>query len=214
MSVKNKTNQIKFPCGNLPIHSGKRPKSLQWLLSLQPAPRAPRSSHPQYSWSGCLGNIHRTSRVPFHPRSPAPDASTARSGRPLGSHPPPQQLPLRCHPQKGLSCPWPGQHSHNPLSQPYGWGICLVVQILSPSTKMWDPRGKKYCLLCPQCWMCLSADTPSVFVKWRNKVLVHPLRENKGVGLAKMDEGGQKVQTSSHKRKKSWGCNVQHGNSS
>ena len=29
--------------------------------------------------------------------------------------------------------------------------------------------------------------------------------------MGKMGEGGQKVRTSSYKKSKSWGCNVQHG---
>ena len=33
-------------------------------------------------------------------------------------------------------------------------------------------------------------------------------------GLGKVDEGGQKEQTSSYKIHKSWGCNVQHGDCS
>ena len=32
-----------------------------------------------------------------------------------------------------------------------------------------------------------------------------------GLGAGKMGEGGQKVQISSYKICKSWGCNVQHG---
>ena len=29
--------------------------------------------------------------------------------------------------------------------------------------------------------------------------------------MGKMDEGGQKVHTSSYKTNKSWGCNIEHG---
>ena len=32
--------------------------------------------------------------------------------------------------------------------------------------------------------------------------------------MGKMGEGGQKVQSSSYKINKSWGCNIQHGNCS
>ena len=37
------------------------------------------------------------------------------------------------------------------------------------------------------------------------------LPEGRGVGVGKMGEGGQKVQTSSYKINKSWGYNVHHG---
>ena len=36
------------------------------------------------------------------------------------------------------------------------------------------------------------------------------MARGKGWGVGEMGEGGQKVQTSSYKINKSWGCNVQH----
>ena len=38
--------------------------------------------------------------------------------------------------------------------------------------------------------------------------------QKQGQGVSKMDEDGQKVETSSCKINKSWGCNVQHGDCS
>ena len=35
--------------------------------------------------------------------------------------------------------------------------------------------------------------------------------QRQGVGLLKMGEGGQKIQISSSKINKFWGCDVQHG---
>ena len=38
--------------------------------------------------------------------------------------------------------------------------------------------------------------------------------QGQGVGVGEMGEGGQEIQTSSYKRNKSWGSNVQHGDCS
>ena len=51
----------------------------------------------------------------------------------------------------------------------------------------------------------LKNKTLSSYIK--NRLVV---ARGKGWGVGEMGEGGQKVQTSSYKINKSWGCNVQH----